>query len=280
VGWARTPAAARGGYLREMADLIDANSDRLAELVCEEVGKPLEQARGEVDFAAVAICPWNFPLAVLCRKLGPALVTGNTVVIKPGEISPFATLEFVRLVDEQIGLPGGVINLVCGAGQTGEALVRSPLASLVSFTPRWWRNSLIGTSRPRRRSRSALRARARIWGRWSRGPSSRRRPRRWRARSARAPVVTGGGRPDGGASSRGIGTPRLCCATSVHQDRLPPLRIIVRRAEVLAGRVRITGAAVGGALGQAASGFSGVTSALQLRHGSDPFGQTWRPVVR
>ena len=169
--WARTPAAKRGAYLREMADLIDANLERLAELVCEEVGKPIEQARGEVEFAAgflrynaewdrrlegeilpgdtpgevihllrapvgvvVAICPWNFPLAVLCRKLGPALVTGNTVVIKPSEISPLATLEFVRLVDEQIGLPPGVINLVCGAGPTGEALVRSPLASLVSFT--------------------------------------------------------------------------------------------------------------------------------------------------
>jgi lactaldehyde dehydrogenase/glycolaldehyde dehydrogenase len=82
----------------------------------------------------VAICPWNYPLAVLCRKLGPALVTGNTVVIKPSEISPLATLEFVRLVDEHIGLPAGVVNLICGAGQTGEALVRSPLASLVSFT--------------------------------------------------------------------------------------------------------------------------------------------------
>ena len=170
-GWARTPAATRGAYLREMADLIDANSERLAELLCEEVGKPLEQARGEVEFAAgflrynaewdrrlegeilpgdspgevihllrapvgvvVAICPWNFPLAVLCRKLGPALVTGNTVAIKPSEISPLATLEFVRLVDHHIGLPAGVLNLVCGAGQTGEALVRSPLASLVSFT--------------------------------------------------------------------------------------------------------------------------------------------------
>ena len=50
--WARTPAAKRGAYLREMADLIDANIERLAELVCEEVGKPLEQARGEVEFAA------------------------------------------------------------------------------------------------------------------------------------------------------------------------------------------------------------------------------------
>jgi lactaldehyde dehydrogenase/glycolaldehyde dehydrogenase len=52
AGWARTPAATRGAYLREMADLIDANNERLAELVSEEVGKPLEQARGEVEFAA------------------------------------------------------------------------------------------------------------------------------------------------------------------------------------------------------------------------------------
>lgn len=50
AGWARTPAARRGAYLREMADLIDANNERLAELVSEEVGKPLEQARGEVEF--------------------------------------------------------------------------------------------------------------------------------------------------------------------------------------------------------------------------------------
>ena len=50
--WARTPAAKRGAYLREMADLIDANLERLAELVCEEVGKPIAQARGEVEFAA------------------------------------------------------------------------------------------------------------------------------------------------------------------------------------------------------------------------------------
>ncbi len=61
-----------------------------------------------------AICPWNFPLAVLCRKLGPALITGNTVVMKPSEISPLSTIELFRLFDAELDLPPGVINLVTG----------------------------------------------------------------------------------------------------------------------------------------------------------------------
>lgn len=169
--WARRPPMERGVLIRQLADVIADNRETLAELVCREVGKPLAQARGEVDFAesylrynaewdrrlegeilpgdvpgeqihllrvpvgvVVAICPWNFPLAVLCRKIGPALVTGNTVVIKPSEISPLSTLEFLRLADEHVELPDGVINLVCGARETGQALVDSPLTSLVSFT--------------------------------------------------------------------------------------------------------------------------------------------------
>src|SRR5690349_9366893 len=135
--WARTPAPARGAFVRAAADLIKQNRGLLARVVSQEVGKPLEQALGEVDFAegflrynaewdrrlegevlpadskgetvhllrvplgvVAAICPWNFPLAVLCRKLGPALVTGNTIVIKPSEISPLSTIAFVRLLDE------------------------------------------------------------------------------------------------------------------------------------------------------------------------------------
>ena len=112
--WAHTPAPVRGAFIRGAADLIKNNREALARLVSQEVGKPLEQAFGEIDFAegflrynaewdrrlegeilpadskgetiyllrvplgvVAAICPWNFPLAVLCRKLGPALVTGN-----------------------------------------------------------------------------------------------------------------------------------------------------------------------------------------------------------
>jgi lactaldehyde dehydrogenase/glycolaldehyde dehydrogenase len=170
-GWARTTPMERGALIRKLADVVADHREPLAELVCREVGKPLAQARGEVDFAesylrynaewdrrlegeilpgdvpgeqihllrvpvgvVVAICPWNFPLAVLCRKIGPALVTGNTVVIKPSEISPLSTQEFVRLAAEHVGFPEGVINVVYGARETGQALVASPLTSLVSFT--------------------------------------------------------------------------------------------------------------------------------------------------
>jgi len=169
--WARRPAAERGAYVRAAADLVHRERDRLARLVSEEVGKPLAQAYGEIDFAegflrynaewdrrlegeilpgdsagetihllrvplgvVAAICPWNFPLAVLCRKLGPALVTGNTIVIKPSEISPLSTIAFVELLDEHLDLPKGVVNLVTGAGETGRALVDDPQTSLVSFT--------------------------------------------------------------------------------------------------------------------------------------------------
>jgi lactaldehyde dehydrogenase / glycolaldehyde dehydrogenase len=169
--WRRLPAPERGVHLRAIADLIAAERESLAEQLVQEVGKPLSQARGEVDFAAAlirysaewdrrlegeilpgdvpgeqihllreplgvvaAICPWNFPLAVLCRKLGPALVTGNTVVAKPSEVTPLTTIEFVRLIDEKLDLPAGVFGLVCGGGATGSELVSSQYTDLVTFT--------------------------------------------------------------------------------------------------------------------------------------------------
>jgi lactaldehyde dehydrogenase/glycolaldehyde dehydrogenase len=169
--WARSGSVARGAYLRELADLIHANRDRLAGLISLEMGKPAAEADGELEFAeglvrysaewdrrlegeilpgetarenvhllraplgvVAAICPWNFPLAVLCRKLAPALLTGNTVVAKPSEVSPLSSLELVRLIDENLDLPAGVFNLVCGAGETGAAMVTSPHTAMVSFT--------------------------------------------------------------------------------------------------------------------------------------------------
>jgi lactaldehyde dehydrogenase / glycolaldehyde dehydrogenase len=169
--WARCAATARGNALRTIADVIEAHADRLAELLVQEVGKPLAQARGEVGFAegfcryhaewdrrlegeilagdsagetihllrapigvVVAICPWNFPLAVLCRKLAPALVMGNTLVVKASEVTPLATLELFRLIDEYAGLPRGVVNLVAGGREVGQALVDSALTGMVSFT--------------------------------------------------------------------------------------------------------------------------------------------------
>jgi lactaldehyde dehydrogenase / glycolaldehyde dehydrogenase len=169
--WGALPPVQRGSILRAMADVIDAHADDLAKVLVGEVGKPLAQARGEIGFAATflrynaewdrrlegeilagdvsgevihllrspvgvvaAICPWNFPLAVFCRKVGPALLTGNTVVAKPSEVAPLTILEAVRLFDEEVALPPGVLNLVIGGPAVGAALVDSPLTSLVSFT--------------------------------------------------------------------------------------------------------------------------------------------------
>jgi lactaldehyde dehydrogenase / glycolaldehyde dehydrogenase len=171
VAWARTPSVVRGQYLRAMAGLLLEHKDLLARLIVSEVGKPARQAAEEVDFAAgflsysaewdrrlegetlpgdvtgeviqlshaplgvvAAICPWNFPLAVLCRKLGPALITGNTVVVKPSEVSPLSTIEFFRLISSQLDLPPGVLGLVCGAAATGQALVENVATAMVSFT--------------------------------------------------------------------------------------------------------------------------------------------------
>lgn len=169
--WRAMPAAVRGDFLRTLADIVEAHRGELIDLLVTEVGKPLAQADAELAFAegflrynsewdrrlegdilpgdvpgetinllrepvgvVAAICPWNFPLAVLCRKIAPALVTGNTVVVKPSEVSPLATLRLFELIDEKLQLPAGVLNLVCGAATTGQALVDSALTSLISFT--------------------------------------------------------------------------------------------------------------------------------------------------
>jgi lactaldehyde dehydrogenase/glycolaldehyde dehydrogenase len=169
--WAATSPIERGALLRKLADVVIAHREELAEILVNEVGKPTEQAVGEVDFAeallrynaewdrrlegeilpgdtagevvhllrapvgvVAAICPWNFPLAVLCRKLAPALITGNTVVVKPSEVTPLSTIALFRLIDEYVELPPGVVNLVTGGPATGAALVDDELTSLVSFT--------------------------------------------------------------------------------------------------------------------------------------------------
>ena len=169
--WSRLPVMKRGDLLRSIADLFAAKHAELEALLVREVGKPAAQAAGEVAFAVsflrynadwdrrlegeilpgdvegevinllrspvgvvAAICPWNFPIAVLCRKIAPALLTGNTVVVKPSEVTPLSTLQAFRLIDEHVRLPKGVLNLVTGGPDTGTALVESPLTSMVSFT--------------------------------------------------------------------------------------------------------------------------------------------------
>ena len=170
-GWARLTRPERAAYLLRIAALIRRDADRLARLVTAEQGKPLAHARGEVDFAArffeyfasfarsatgeimasdtrhqdvwvrttphgvvAGIIAWNFPAALFGRKVAPAIMAGNAIVVKPHEDTPLTALALAALADEA-GVPAGVVNVVCGAGDVvGEALVRNPITRLVSIT--------------------------------------------------------------------------------------------------------------------------------------------------
>ena len=170
-GWEALPPVERGNLLRRLAQLILENRERLARLVVAEQGKPLAEARGEIDGTAlylthaaeearrmtgdilpsdnpdeqiwiqraaygvvVGLTAWNYPAALTARKMGPALIAGNTIVIKSHEGTPLSALEIAQLA-QQAGLPPGVMNVVSGLGKTvGETLVRHPITQLVSVT--------------------------------------------------------------------------------------------------------------------------------------------------
>jgi len=170
-GWWDTPAARRGELLYQATAHARAHTGELAAQLTREQGKPLREAHLEVDrclgtlehYAGLArnlrggyvpnldegaygvvlrrplgvvgaIVPWNFPTTLLANKLGPAVVTGNTVVAKPAETTPLTTLRLAELL-HQGGLPRGVVNVVTGTGPVaGAALVRHPLVRKIAFT--------------------------------------------------------------------------------------------------------------------------------------------------
>ncbi len=169
--WEAISGVQRASYLKRIASLIRENADRLARLVVQEQGKPLYEARGEIggtaeffDYFAtfaraatgeimaadnpnediwirkvpygvvVGIIPWNYPAALFARKVAPALMAGNTIVIKPHEDTPLSALALAKLVEEA-GVPAGVVNVVTGAGtEVGDALVRDDITQLVTVT--------------------------------------------------------------------------------------------------------------------------------------------------
>jgi len=171
VAWRATGHIARGEVLRQAALLLRADSERLARLIVHEMGKTLAEARGEVGkaaeffeyYAAVArlpfgqllpdsrpgthvsvrreplgvvllITPWNDPLLTPARKLAPALVAGNAVVIKPATNSPLIVLELARILNEA-GLPAGALGTITGRGSDiGDAMVQQRSLRAVSFT--------------------------------------------------------------------------------------------------------------------------------------------------
>lgn len=169
--WEKLPAIERAGWLRRISARIREHRLDLADILVQEQGKIRDLAQTEVDFTAdyidymaewarriegevltsdrpnetmlllrkpvgvvAGILPWNFPFFLIARKLAPALVTGNTIVIKPSEETPINAHVFAELVAET-GLPKGVFNLVSGRGRsTGEALAAHPGIDLITFT--------------------------------------------------------------------------------------------------------------------------------------------------
>jgi acyl-CoA reductase-like NAD-dependent aldehyde dehydrogenase len=169
--WRGTPAPKRGEILYRFGALMAENKERLARAMTREMGKVLAESRGDVqegiDIAflmagegrrmfgetvpselpdkwamsirqpigiAGIITPWNFPIAIPCWKMMPALVTGNTVIFKPASDTPHCATLLVELMAEA-GFPHGTVNLVTGSGaEVGDAIVGSPDVSVISFT--------------------------------------------------------------------------------------------------------------------------------------------------
>jgi succinate-semialdehyde dehydrogenase/glutarate-semialdehyde dehydrogenase len=170
--WAATPPRERGEILRRAYEEIQARRDELAVLITLEMGKPLADAYAEIDYGsdffrwfaeeavridggykvspngrgrilvmrqpvgpALLVTPWNFPLAMATRKIGPALAAGCTVVVKPAEQTPLTTLAVAAIL-ERCGVPAGVVNVVTTSDPAGVVgtLLRDPRLRKLSFT--------------------------------------------------------------------------------------------------------------------------------------------------
>lgn len=172
LSWRETPVGERSRILKRLFDLINQHRDELAEIMTLESGKPINESQTEVDYAnsfiewfaeegkraygetipstagnnrmqtikqgvgvVAAITPWNFPLAMITRKVGPALAAGCTVVLKPASQTPFSAIAFAKLADEA-GVPKGVLNVITSKNSRGlgELLASSELVRKISFT--------------------------------------------------------------------------------------------------------------------------------------------------
>jgi lactaldehyde dehydrogenase / glycolaldehyde dehydrogenase len=170
--WAAVPELARADALRKLGSLLRQDSDRLASIIVDELGKPIAEAEGEVggtvgfvEHAAslletqadeirftrnrreeiwtrrrpygvvAAIVPWNFPSALVARKLGPALAAGNAIVLKADEKTPLSALAIAEIVHSSGLFPDGLVNVLTGPGESvGHALVTSAGTHLVTMT--------------------------------------------------------------------------------------------------------------------------------------------------
>lgn len=171
AGWRMKTAKERAAILRRWFDLVIANSDDLALILTTEQGKPLAEAKGEIAYAAsfiewfaeegkrvagdtlptpdankrivvvkepigvcAAITPWNFPAAMIARKVGPALAAGCPIVVKPAESTPFSALAMAFLA-ERAGVPKGILSVVIGDPKAiGTEITSNPIVRKLSFT--------------------------------------------------------------------------------------------------------------------------------------------------
>jgi succinate-semialdehyde dehydrogenase/glutarate-semialdehyde dehydrogenase len=169
--WRKTTAKERAVILRRWYELVVANTDDLAVLMTAEQGKPLDESKGEIAYAAnyiewfgeeakrvygdiipahradsrilvlrqpvgvvAAITPWNFPSAMIARKIAPALAAGCTVVCKPATLTPFSALALAELA-VRAGVPPGVLNVITGGSSAiGGEMTANPLVRKISFT--------------------------------------------------------------------------------------------------------------------------------------------------
>jgi len=167
--WRAVEPADRSRLLRRLADALDTERENLARLETRNTGKPIGDSRGEMGMVAETfhyyagmperllgdtipvsggvdvtfreplgvvglIVPWNFPLTIASWKMAPALAAGNTIVLKPAELTPLTALEFERIALEA-GIPEGVVNVVVGPGsEVGRRLVEHPDVAKVAFT--------------------------------------------------------------------------------------------------------------------------------------------------
>ncbi|MFC3074078.1 aldehyde dehydrogenase [Shinella pollutisoli] len=169
--WAALAPLERAAIMQRIAALITENAEELARIVVQEQGKPILEARGEIGGAAgffsyyaefarriqgeilpsdargeqiwiqrvpvgvvAAIIPWNYPAALVSRKVAPSMIAGNTIVLKPHEETPLSALYMARLF-EKAGVPAGVVNIVTGSGaEIGEALTSHPDVNLITMT--------------------------------------------------------------------------------------------------------------------------------------------------